>query len=138
MIMDEKSWIPEPSELARPFFDGAREHKLRLQVCVACGTWHYPLATVCSECGAQSFEWRDASGKGTLYAHARLMRAYHPRHENRLPLILAEVDIDEGLRLMTNLVGADLERAQVGVRVEVAFETFDDGGVLPVFKPESG
>lgn len=63
------------------------------------------------------------------------MRVYHPRHQDRLPLILAQVDIAEGLRLNTNVVDIEPTELQVGDRVEVAFETFPDGGVLPVFKP---
>jgi uncharacterized OB-fold protein len=132
--MVEQPWIPEPTEDTRPFFDGAREGKLRLQVCDDCGTWMFPLATICCECGGMHLSWRDASGHGTLYAHARLQRAYHPRHKDRLPLVLAQVDIAEGLRLMTNLIDADPAEVITGAAVELAFEHFDDGGVLPVFR----
>jgi len=133
--MSEASWIPEPSEETRPFFDGAAAGKLRLQVCDACGRWHYPLVRLCSECGSTDISWRDASGRGTVYAHGKLQRVYHPRHKDRLPLILAEVDIPEGVRLMTNLVDVEPDHVRVGDPVEVTFETFPDGGVLPVFKP---
>lgn len=62
--MTDQTWIPAPSEATKPFFDGAREGKLRLQVCTGCGTWAYPLTAVCSNCGSNDIEWRDASGKG--------------------------------------------------------------------------
>ena len=113
----------------------AQEGKLRLQVCEDCGTWAYPVTNVCASCGSTAMTWRDASGRGTVYAHGRLARQYHPRHEDRLPLILAQVDIDEGLRLNTNVVGIDPEALKVGATVEVDFETFPDGGALPVFRP---
>lgn len=89
---------------------------------------------VCGECGSREIEWRDTSGRGTVFSHARLMRAYHPRHQDRLPLVLAQVDIEEGLRLMTNIIDIDPAEVRVGQAVEVAFETFEDGGILPVFK----
>ena len=133
--MSDQSWIPEPGEDSRPFFDGAREGKLRLQVCSDCGTWAYPVTTFCSECGSTSMTWKDASGEGTVYAHGRLQRAYHPRHKDRLPLIVARVDIAEGLRLMTNIIEAEAGGIKAGDAVVAAFETFPDGGVLPVFKP---
>ena len=63
------------------------------------------------------------------------MRPYHARHTERLPLILAQIDIEEGLRLNTNVVDVDPAELKVGDAVEVAFETFPDGGVIPVFKP---
>ena len=133
--MTEQTWIPEPTEATRPFFDGAKEGKLRLQVCTACDTWAYPLTAICSNCGSTEITWRDATGRGTVYAHGRLMRPYHPRHQDRLPLVLAQIDIEEGLRLNTNVVDIDPAALKVGDRVQVAFEQLPDGGVLPVFKP---
>ena len=90
--------------------------------------------TLCGECGSGEIEWRDTCGRGTVFSHARLMRPYHPRHQDRLPLVLAQVDIEEGLRLMTNIIDIDPAQVRVGQAVEVAFETFEDGGILPVFK----
>jgi hypothetical protein len=133
-MMSDQTWIPAPTAATQPFFDGAKEGKLRLQVCSACNTWAYPPTTICMNCGSTDIEWRDASGKGEVYAHARLMRQYHERHKDRLPLILAQIDIDEGLRLNTNVVDIDPAELKVGARVEVAFEEFPDGGVIPVFK----
>jgi uncharacterized OB-fold protein len=133
--MSDQTWIPEPSAAAQPFFDGASEGKLRLQVCSACETWAYPLTNVCSNCGSTEITWRDASGRGEVYAHGRLMRPYHARHTDRLPLILAQIDIEEGLRINTNVVDIDPAALKVGDAVQVAFETFPDGGVIPVFKP---
>lgn len=133
--MTEQTWIPEPSDATRPFFEGAQAGKLRLLQCSQCATWSYPPATLCSNCGGTDLVWQDASGRGTVYAHGRLARPYHPRHKDRLPLVLAQVDIDEGLRLMTNLVDVSPEAVRVGDKVEVGFETFPDGGVIPVFKP---
>ena len=133
--MSDQTWIPEPSEATAPFFDGAKQGKLRLQVCDSCGQWAYPLASICGNCGGTDISWRDAKGSGTVFAHGRLQRPYHARHKDRLPLILAQIDIDEGLRLNTNVVDIDPSELKAGDRVEVTFEEFPDGGVIPVFKP---
>ncbi len=135
--MSDETWIPAPSDASRPFFDGAREGKLRLQVCNDCGGWAWPVATLCQECGSRNLSWGDASGRGVVYAHARLARPYHPRHKDRLPLVLAEVDLEEGIRMRTNIIDVDPAELRVGDAVQVTFETFPDGGVLPVFKPAS-
>lgn len=133
--MSEATWIPEPGSDTAEFFNGAKEGRLRLQRCTSCQTWGFPPISICAECGSQEIEWADASGTGTVYSHGLLQRAYHPRHQDRLPLILAQVDIPEGLRLMTNIVDTDPDQVSVGDEVTAAFETFPDGGVLPVFKP---
>lgn len=133
--MSEQTWIPEPSEATAPFFDGARQGKLRLQRCSVCGTWGFPPMSRCTACGSGDIVWADASGRGTVFSHALLQRVYHPRHQDRLPLILAQVDLPEGVRVLTNLVDVDPAAVKVGDPVVAAFETFADGGVLPVFKP---
>ena len=135
--MSEPTWIPEPNDTSRPFFEGAKEGKLRLQCCTDCNTWSYPSMTVCINCGSNNIEWKDATGNGTVYSHGRLARPYHARHKDRLPLILAQVDIDEGVRLNTNIIDIDPSEVKVGDRVTLTFEQFEDGGVLPVFKPVS-
>ena len=122
---------------AAPFFAGAREGKLRLQRCRACGTWAFPLRTRCQACGSIAMQWRDASGRGTIFSHAVLHRPYHPRHEGRLPLVLAQIDLAEGVRLQSNIVDldADADQIKIGREVEVAFEALADGsGTVPVFK----
>ncbi|MEM7099067.1 MAG: OB-fold domain-containing protein [Pseudomonadota bacterium] len=132
--MSDQTWLPEPTEAARPFFDGAKEGKLRLQSCNQCHHWSFPPMTVCQNCGSSDISWKDASGEGTVYAHGRLARQYHPRHTNRLPIVLAQVDIAEGARLNTNIVGTDPNHIKAGDKVRVTFEQFDDGGVIPVFE----
>lgn len=124
---------------AAPFFAGAREGKLRLQRCRACGTWAFPLRTRCQACGSSAMQWRDASGRGTIFSHAVLHRPYHPWHQGRLPLVLAQIDLAEGVRLQSNIVDldadADADQIEAGREVEVAFETLADGsGTVPVFK----
>ena len=83
-------------------------------------------------------QWRDASGRGTIFSHAVLHRPYHPRHQGRLPLVLAQIDLAEGVRLQSNIVdlaAAAADQIKVGREVEVAFEALADGsGTVPVFK----
>ncbi len=133
--MSEQNWIPEPTEATAPFFEGAKAGKLRIQRCDDCGTWSFPLMTQCQNCGSRNISWQDASGEGVVYAHGRLARPYHARHQERLPLVLAQIDTPEGVRLNTNIVGVDPAQVKAGDPVKVAFETFPDGGVLPVFEP---
>ena len=130
---DAKAWLPEPDRDNQPFFDGARQGKLRLQCCDECSGWMFPVKQRCQHCGSTQVSWRDASGRGTLYSHARLARVYHPRHEGNLPM-LAQVDLEEGVRINSNLVGCAPGAAKVGMAVQVAFEPTPEGGAVPVFR----
>ena len=133
-----ETWIPEPNAHNAPFFEGANAGKLRLQRCTSCLSWTFPWKERCQDCGSNLMEWADASGQGTLFSHALLRRVYHPRHEDRLPIRLAQIDLPEGIRLWSNLVNAGDRVIRVGMSVEVTFEEFPDGGVIPVFQPSRG
>ena len=128
-------WLPAPDDANRPFFDGARTGVLRLQRCGDCAGWMYPVRKRCQRCGSTKLGWADASGRGVLYSHAQLRREYHPRHKGRLPVLLAQVDLEEGVRLNTNLVGCAPEDARAGMRVRVTFESSPAGEAIPVFEP---
>jgi uncharacterized OB-fold protein len=133
-MTEAKPWLPEPDDENRPFFEGARAGKLRLQRCGDCGGWMFPVRKRCQHCGSTKLAWADASGRGTLYAHGQLRREYHPRHAGRLPILLAQVDLDEGVRMSTNLVGCAPEQARAGTKVRVVFETSPAGEAVPVFE----
>ena len=133
--MTEQTWLPEPSEASKPFFDGCSEGVLRIQKCQNCGTWAYPITTACSNCGSYDIGWDDASGDATLYAHGLLQRVYHPRHDGNLPVIIAQIDLVEGLRIFSNVVNVDPQELKAGDALKVTFETFPDGGTIPVFEP---
>jgi uncharacterized OB-fold protein len=134
-MSDAKSWLPEPDDKNRPFFDGARVGKLRLQRCDACGGWMFPVRKRCQHCGSTKLAWADASGRGTLYSHGQLQREYHPRHAGRLPVLLAQVDLEEGVRMNTNLVECDAASVKAGMKLRVRFETSPAGEAVPVFEP---
>lgn len=135
--MSDESWLPTPDETSAPFFEGAREGRLMLQTCRDCSVWLHPVRARCPECGGCNIGWEQASGRGTVYSHGLLRRAYHPRHADRLPLPLAVIDLDEGVRINSNLVDVEPEAIEAGMPVEVTFETFPDGGAVPVFRPAS-
>ena len=136
-----EAWLPEPDARSAPFFEAARNGRLLLQRCDDCATWLHPVRARCPECGGTAIGWAEASGRGTLYSHGLLRRAYHPRHAERLPLVLAVVDLEEGVRMSSNLVGVEADpellrkRVRAGLPVRVDFEALPDGAVIPVFRP---
>ena len=118
------------------FWDGVKEHRLLIQRCAACGALRHPPRPMCPTCS--SFEWDtlEASGRGSVYSFVM------PRHP-QLPwfddgYIVALVELEEGTRLVTNLVGVDPGAVSIGMPVVVRFEEFDGGLVLPLFTRAEG
>ena len=134
--MSDAPLLPQPDERSAPFFDGARAGRLMLQRCGACNTWLHPVRARCPRCGGTEISWQAATGRGVLFSHGRLWRAVHPAQEAELPVTLAVVDLDEGVRMSTRLVGEASPRA--GERVVVEFQALGEGIALPVFRHERG
>jgi uncharacterized OB-fold protein len=126
--------IPVADEASEPFFNGAMEGRLMIMKCSDCGTARVPSRSHCDECLSDAFEWVQASGRGTVHTFAVMHQKYHPAFFDELPYNLAVVELEEGPRLSTNLVGVKNEEIRVGMPVIVDFERYDDVA-LPKFRP---
>jgi uncharacterized OB-fold protein len=78
----------------------------------------------------------DLAGTGVVYSYALLHHPQNPRFDYPVPAVL--VDLDEGIRILSNMVGIDPHEITIGMEVEVAFEPADDGMQVPVFRPRGG
>jgi hypothetical protein len=118
----------------RPYWEGAAAGRLMLTRCPGCGTviW-YPKA-ICLACGGRPTEWFEASGGGTIYSFT-VTRRPHWDYREAAPYVLAYVDLDEGPRMMTNIVDADPADLAIGQRVTVVFHATGQGTALPRFRP---
>ncbi len=117
------------------WFDAARDHRLVIQRCASCKTLRHPPGPCCPEC--RSFEWDtvEASGRATLFSY---VVAHHPRHPAfDYPLLVAVVELEEGTRLITNLVGVAPEDVVIGMPLTVDWLVADPDLTLPVFRPSS-
>src|SRR5207244_8198135 len=97
----------------------------------------YPRA-ICPSCLGDDIEWRPASGKGEVYASSVMARPGNPMMAERVPYVVALVQLEEGPRLMTNIVGCDPFDVRVGQAVQVTWEALSDGRNLPLFEPKEG
>ncbi len=128
--------IPPVSPTTQPYWEGAARGQLMLQQCSACGQRPFPPHTHCEQCGSADLAWQAASGKGTIYTYTISYRAPHPVFRDQCPMVIAVVELDEGPRLITNIIECDPDHVAVGMAVEAAFEKIDDSDVvLPVFRP---
>ena len=127
--------IPQADERWQPFFDGTRNGQLMIQRCQGCETYHSPGTVRCTECWSESLEWVQASGQGTLFTYSVVHHAPHPAFRSEVPFVIAVVELEEGPRLNTNIVGGPNDQLQVGMPVQVAFEALSDEISIPKFHP---
>ncbi len=128
--------IPPHTEMTQPYWDASREQKLVVQQCKDCAQHSFPPRAHCPNCGATQLTWEPVSGKGVIYTYTVAHRPPHPVLSEQCPLVIAVVELEEGPRMITNIIGCDSNDVEVGMAVQVAFELIDDSDiVLPVFKP---
>lgn len=121
--MNAHPMAPRPSPLSEPFWQAARAGVLVLQRCRTCGRWEWTPQMACSACHTETLDWQEASGRGTLYSFSVVTRPQTP--DFATPYVVAIVELAEGPRMLTDLVGADTDSARgnlaIGMPVEVAF-----------------
>jgi uncharacterized protein len=115
------------------FWDAAASGRLVVQACDDCGRLCHPPRPMCPQCGSLRRVARDASGSGTLYSYGILHHPQHPAFD--YPVIAALVDLDEGVRLVTNLVDVERDDIRIGMRVVATFVPTVDDGQVAVFRP---
>lgn len=127
--------VPTIEEESRPYWDAAAEGRLLLRSCGACGAVHHYPRPFCPVCWSEDVSWIDASGDATLYTWSTVYRNDMAPFDERVPYVAAVVDLAEGPRVMTNVVGVDPGDLAIGMALRVAFQAIDDEVVAPVFTP---
>lgn len=136
-MVDEKTgrYLPfiYPEEL--PFWEAARERKLRLQRCGSCGKAWYPIGPACPYCFSTNWDWALMSGRGVLHNYVIYHKAWTRWFEKRVPYAVIQVELEEGPRLTTNLLDCELGNLKIGMPVEAAYEDITDEITLVQFRP---
>ena len=121
---------------SRPFWLATREKALTYQQCRDCGTVIFYPRRHCTGCLGNDLEWKRSAGKGTVYTYSVVRQSYHPFFRGLVPYAVAWIDLDEGPRLVSNIVGVEdpLRDVRIGMRVRVRWEEHDEL-CLPLFEP---
>ena len=128
--------LPQIDERNRPHWDGAGEGRLMIQACSDCGTLRYPFSTLCAHCHSTKAEWRQVSGKGTVWSWCVFHRVYFKGFENEMPYSVVLVELDEGVRLYSNLTDVPHEKLRIGIRVRAVFDAATDQVTLVKFEED--
>ncbi len=127
--------LPRIDEESKGFWEACRRHELYVQRCRACGTQRYYPRALCPGCLSSETEWVRASGRGTVYSFTVMHQNQAPGFRERVPYVLAYVELEEGVRLLTNVVDCDPGTVRIGMAVEVVFEDVAPEVTLVTFRP---
>jgi uncharacterized protein len=125
---------PPVNPETKPFWEATTQGRLLVKQCRDCGSliW-YPRA-ICPECSSLDTQWLEVSGRGSVYSYSVNYRGEGP-YRGLPPFVLAYVELDEGPRILTNIVETDVTDVAVGDLVEVVFHDTGQGAALPRFRP---
>ena len=123
--------LPPITPFTQPWFDGCTRGELLLQQCGNCGKYQFYPRTLCSHCGTADPGWAVASGRGHIASFSIVRRAISKAYE--APYVVALIDLEEGPRMMSNVIGCDPDAVAIGQPVTVSFEAWNDDITLPVF-----
>ena len=132
----EQAKLPQPVVNAdsQPYWAAARERRLVIRKCQACSQLHFMPRHLCPHCWSDQLEWVDAKGTGSVHSFTIMRRASDPAFAHLVPYAVALIDLEEGPRMMANIVGPDALEVKIGDRVQVTFEDRGDGAMLPQFQ----
>ena len=128
-MADRKIPSPIANTETQAFWDAARTGRFVLPTCTACRKAHWYPRAICPFCADGTIEWRDASGRGTIYTYSVMRRA-------KEPYVIAYVTLAEGPTMMTNIVDCNFDALRIGQPVNVVFKETENGPPVPMFRPQ--
>jgi uncharacterized OB-fold protein len=129
--------LPDRGGAGAEYWASAGRRELLLPSCDACRAIFWPARSVCPSCGSGPIGWTRASGRGTIHTFTIVRQTPDPYFKNLVPYVVAMIDLDEGPRVMSNVVGSGAIDVTIGTRVKVQFEVHGEIGI-PLFEAELG
>ena len=127
--------LPIPNVASQAFWEGCKKHTLLIPRCRSCGTYHFYPRFFCVKCMSLDLDWVKASGRGEIYTFSIIERPGIPAFAAEAPYVLSLVQLDEGVFMMSNIVGCPPDKVEIGMKVEVVFDDVTEEITLPKFKP---
>ncbi|MFZ0890702.1 MAG: Zn-ribbon domain-containing OB-fold protein [Candidatus Binataceae bacterium] len=130
--------VPDVTPQLAPFFEAARRGVLAVQKCDSCGRLRFPPRELCSHCLSTGASWIPVSGRGEVFSFNIMHQVYHPAFAAQVPYAVVVVQLEEGARMISNLVGVKPHEIRCGMPVEVMFEKpLNEEVTLPKFRPRA-
>ena len=130
--------LPLVTSLNQPYWDGLKNREFKLQRCDGCGKVWYPPSPLCPSCWSRNFTWTRLSGHGRVNSWVIFHQSYFRGYDGDIPYNVAEVELDEGPRVLTNLIGIKNDEIRVGMPVEIVYDDVTNEITLAKFRPRAG
>ena len=127
--------FPRPTPETEVYWQGCRKHELLLQCCTQCNEFQFYPRIICTKCTSENLEWVKATGRGRVLTFTIVRRAVSEAYAADVPYVVALIQLDEGPKMMSNVVQCDPETLVVGSPVQVVFEDWSDEISVPQFRP---
>ncbi len=134
---ESKKPLPRIDEESRWFWEACARHELVLQKCGSCGTIRYYPRAICTKCLSAEVVYVRSAGRGTVYTFTVTHQNQAAGFRDELPYVMAYVQLDEGPRVLTNVVETPVDQVSIGLRVEVVFDDVDESLSIPKFRRTS-
>ena len=127
--------LPTVSGETKPFWDACRRGQLLIQKCDRCGEFQFYPRGICANCWSEDIRWVTASGKGTVWTYTVTYQNRTPGFAEDVPYVLALVELEEGVRMFTNIIECQPRDVSIGMPVEVTFVQANNQISVPYFRP---
>ena len=127
--------LPLANEDTAEYWEACKREELRMQKCGACGHIRFPPSVICPRCFSEDAAWEKMSGRGRVYTWIVVHRPQHPAFYDDVPYNVAIIELEEGPRMHSRIVGCANENIRIGMPVEVVFEKKNDDVTMPYFRP---
>ena len=119
---------------SRLFWDSCKKHEMALQQCLSCNQFRFPPRPLCPRCHSPEARWTPLSGRGEVYVALVMCHSYGPAWEHDVPYNISLIDLDEGVRIWSNVIGCPPDEVKTGDRVKVSYDDVTDKITLPKFR----
>ncbi|MBV1906976.1 MAG: Zn-ribbon domain-containing OB-fold protein [Pseudomonadales bacterium] len=127
--------LPRVNELdTKDFWTATKQNEFRYQQCDSCATVIFYPRRHCTGCTSGKLQWKVSAGKGTVYTYSVVRQSYHPFFRTVAPYTVAWIDLDEGPRILSNVIGISADEVSIGLRVQIEWEEHEELHI-PLFKP---
>jgi uncharacterized OB-fold protein len=130
-----KKPLPRGEEYNGEFYQFCKQHELRFQRCTACKAWRHMPRECCPACGSFDWAWEPSSGKGRVFSWTVVHRALQPAFAEDVPYVVAIIELEEGVRMVSHVVGLAAAELRLDLPVKVAFDDVTPEVTLPTFRP---
>ena len=136
-MADYKKPLPQPDPVTQPFWDSLKQHAMQIQRCNDTGKFFFYPRGLSPFTLSDNISWETVSGRGTVHAFSIVYNQRAPGFAEEVPYVVAMVELEEGPRMMTNLINVepDPEHVKIGMPVEIVYDDVTDEITLPKFKP---